>query len=75
MVPSVAQQPIFPQYSQFRRVRKLKESKASTSGEVNLLSEAIDPSVVRSRMIAIVDFVSSRWVALINFAQHKVNQT
>ena len=75
MVPSVAQQPILPQYSQFRRVRKLKESKASTSGEVNLLSEEIDPSVVRSRMIVIVDFVNSRWSPLGRLDKHKVNQT
>ena len=42
----------------------MKESKASTSGEVNLLSEEIDFSVVRSRMIVIVDFVNSRWSPL-----------
>jgi len=41
-------------------VRKLKESKASASGGVNLLSEEIDFSVVRSRMIVIVDFVNSQ---------------
>ena len=40
-----------------------------------MLSEEIDPSVVRSRMIVIVDFVSSRWSPLGRLDKHKVNQT
>ena len=36
----------------------MKESKASTSGGVNLLLEEIDLSVVCSRMIVIVDFAN-----------------
>jgi len=56
-------------------VRKLKESKASIPRGVNLLSEEIDVSAVRSRMIVIVDFVNFPLGRLDNFTQHKVNQT